>query len=56
MSAEVILLELGARHVESAATVSEAMSTIDRALPSFAMLDLNLGGENSIAVGRKLLQ
>jgi light-regulated signal transduction histidine kinase (bacteriophytochrome) len=56
MSAEVILLELGARHVETAATVSEAMNTIDRGTPSFAMLDLNLGSENSIAVGRRLAQ
>jgi DNA-binding LytR/AlgR family response regulator len=49
----VILLELGARHVETAATVSEA---IDRGTPSFARLDLTLGSENSIAVGRGLSQ
>ena len=54
MSAEVILLELGARHVETAANVKEAMAAIDRAVPSFALLDLNLGAENSIAVGRRL--
>jgi len=56
MSAEVILLELGARHVETAATVTEAMKCIERNLPSFALLDLNLGSENSIAVGRRLLE
>ncbi|AMN38980.1 HWE histidine kinase domain-containing protein [Rhodoplanes sp. Z2-YC6860] len=54
MSAEVILLEAGARHVETAANVKEAMASIDRAVPSFALLDLNLGAENSIAVGRRL--
>jgi CheY-like chemotaxis protein len=54
MSAEVILLELGARHAETAASVSEAMKAIERAKPSFALLDLNLGSKNSIAVGRKL--
>jgi light-regulated signal transduction histidine kinase (bacteriophytochrome)/CheY-like chemotaxis protein len=56
MSAEVILLELGARHVETAATVAEAMKIIGRSTPSFALLDLNLGNENSLAVGRKLHQ
>ena len=56
MSAEVILLELGARHVETAASVSEALKAIERLKPSFALLDLNLGNENSIAVGRKLTE
>ena len=56
MSAEVILLELGARHVETAASVAEALKSIERIKPSFALLDLNLGGENSIAVGKKLAE
>jgi two-component SAPR family response regulator len=56
MSAEVILLELGARHVETAASVGEAMRSIARLQPSFALLDLNLGSENSIPVGRKLVE
>jgi light-regulated signal transduction histidine kinase (bacteriophytochrome) len=56
MSAEVILLELGARHVETAAAVAEALRCIERSKPDFALLDLNLGNENSIAVGRKLLE
>jgi two-component SAPR family response regulator len=56
MSAEVILLELGARHVETAASVTEALKSIDRLKPSFALLDLNLGGENSIGVGKKLAE
>jgi two-component sensor histidine kinase/CheY-like chemotaxis protein len=54
MAAEVILLELGARHVETAASVKQAMQSIARTTPSFALLDINLGGENSLAVGRKL--
>jgi light-regulated signal transduction histidine kinase (bacteriophytochrome)/CheY-like chemotaxis protein len=54
MSAEVILLELGARHVETAASVSQALKAIEREKPSFALLDLNLGSENSIKVGQKL--
>jgi light-regulated signal transduction histidine kinase (bacteriophytochrome)/CheY-like chemotaxis protein len=56
MSAEVILLELGARHVETAASVTEALKSIERVTPSFALLDLNLGSENSIAVGKKLME
>ncbi len=56
MSAEVILLELGARHVETAASVNQAMQAIGRAKPSFALLDVNLGGESSIPVGKKLLE
>ena len=56
MSAEVILLELGARHVEAAASVRDAMAIIDRSAPTFALLDLNLGNENSLAVGRRLLE
>jgi light-regulated signal transduction histidine kinase (bacteriophytochrome)/CheY-like chemotaxis protein len=56
MSAEVILLELGARHVETAASVAEALKTIERTTLGFALLDLNLGGENSIPIGKKLAE
>ena len=56
MSAEVILLELGARHVETAASVNQALKSIEREKPSFALLDVNLGNENSIKVGQKLLE
>ncbi len=56
MSAEVILLELGARHVETAASVREALKAIERSKPAFALLDLNLGSENSIPVAAKLLE
>jgi two-component SAPR family response regulator len=54
MSAEVILLELGARHVETAASVAQAMQAIERTTPSFALLDINLGSESSISIGLKL--
>lgn len=56
MSAEVILLDLGARHVETAASVAQALDAIGRLTPSFALLDLNLGSENSIPVGHKLME
>ncbi|ABQ34502.1 HWE histidine kinase domain-containing protein [Bradyrhizobium sp. BTAi1] len=54
MGAEVILLELGARHVETAASVNHALKAIERALPSFALLDINLGAESSLPVGYRL--
>ena len=56
MAAEVILLELGARHVETAASVSQALASIDREKPDFALLDLNLGSENSIPVATRLTE
>jgi DNA-binding LytR/AlgR family response regulator len=49
-------LDLGARHVETAASVTEALNAIGRQQPSFALLDLNLGNENSIAVGNRLVE
>jgi CheY-like chemotaxis protein len=55
LSAEVILLDLGARHVDTAASVTEALNAIKRQKPSFALLDLNLGNETSIAVGHRLV-
>lgn len=54
MAAEVILLELGARHVGTAASVAQALASIDRENPDFALLDLNLGSENSIPVASRL--
>lgn len=56
MGAEVILLELGARHVETAASVPQALAAIERSAPGFALLDLNLGSENSIPVATRLLE
>jgi CheY-like chemotaxis protein len=56
MAAEVILLELGARHVGTAASVAQAIASIDREKPDFALLDLNLGSENSVPVATKLTE
>jgi light-regulated signal transduction histidine kinase (bacteriophytochrome) len=56
MAAEVILLELGARHVGTAASVNQALTSIDREKPDFALLDLNLGSENSIPVAIRLTE
>jgi light-regulated signal transduction histidine kinase (bacteriophytochrome)/CheY-like chemotaxis protein len=54
MAAEVILLDLGARHVDTAASVDQALRSIERTRPGFALLDLNLGNESSIKVAQKL--
>ncbi len=56
LSAEVILLDLGARHVETSASVTDALSAVDRLKPSFALLDLNLGNETSIPIGKRLIE
>lgn len=56
MAGEVILLELGARHVETAASVKHALAAIERSKPDFALLDLNLGSENSVPVAEKLTE
>lgn len=47
-------MDLGARHVDTAATVDQALRSIERTRPSFALLDLNLGGKSSIKVAQKL--
>ncbi len=54
MGAEVILLELGARHIDTAASVNQALKSIERSVPSFALLDINLGAESSLPVGHRL--
>jgi len=56
MAAEVIVLELGARHVDTAASVAQALASIERSPPAFALLDLNLGSENSVPVATKLTE
>ncbi|MES1149192.1 MAG: response regulator, partial [Bradyrhizobium guangdongense] len=56
MAAEVILLDLGARHVDTAASVDQALRSIERTKPNFALLDLNLGSESSIKVAQKLTE
>lgn len=56
MNAELILLDLGAQHVVTASSVKEALSLVEREKPSFALLDLNLGAENSLPIGMKLTE
>jgi light-regulated signal transduction histidine kinase (bacteriophytochrome) len=56
LDAEDILRRLGARHVNPAATVEEALALIERGRPSLAMLDINLGDHTSFAVADRLLE
>jgi light-regulated signal transduction histidine kinase (bacteriophytochrome)/CheY-like chemotaxis protein len=54
MDAEDMLAMLGARSVVVCSSVKEAMVALDRSLPDLAMLDINLGSENSMPVARRL--
>lgn len=54
MDCEDMLLRLGARQVEICASVAEALSRLDQALPDLAILDVNLGSGTSEAVGDRL--
>ena len=54
MDAEQIMTRLGARRVELAGTVGEAMKILDGGKIDFALLDINLGFENSIPVAMRL--
>ena len=55
MDAEQIMLRLGAKRVELASSVSDAMRMLDSAGIDFALLDINLGAENSVPVAMRLL-
>ncbi|MFN4283691.1 MAG: HWE histidine kinase domain-containing protein [Alphaproteobacteria bacterium] len=54
LDAEDMLIQLGAE-VRTANTVRQALQALDELTPSFALLDVNLGGaETSLPVARKL--
>ena len=44
----------GARHVDTAAAINQALKSIERASPSFAVFDINLGAESSLPGGHRL--
>jgi len=56
LDAEDILRRLGARHVITAGTVEYALEAIDRGKPSLALLDINLGHQNSFPIAGGLLE
>ncbi|MCW5687387.1 MAG: GAF domain-containing protein [Pseudolabrys sp.] len=54
MDAEQIMSRLGAKRIELAGSVTEAMNVIAKHKIDFALLDINLGAENSIPVAMRL--
>jgi light-regulated signal transduction histidine kinase (bacteriophytochrome) len=56
LDAEDILKRLGALHVATAGTVQQALETIDAAMPTLAILDINLGDHTSFAIADRLLE
>ncbi|MCI4662231.1 MAG: response regulator [Neomegalonema sp.] len=56
MDGEHFLKEIGAVDVLVASTVKEALRMIDEHAPDFAVLDVNLGGENSLPVAERLTE
>lgn len=54
MDAEDIVTKLGARSVAAVSDPAEAIEEIERQMPDFALLDINLGSGNSFAVADAL--
>jgi light-regulated signal transduction histidine kinase (bacteriophytochrome)/CheY-like chemotaxis protein len=54
LDAETMLLELGAQKVVVASNVRDAFELLDQETPSFALLDVNLGSQNSFPVADRL--
>lgn len=54
LDAEDILKRLGALHVATAASVEQGLKAIDDAMPSLAILDVNLGDHTSFAIADRL--
>lgn len=51
---EELITDLGAASVHMAPTAAAASEILDRGLPDFAMLDVNLGDGNSYPTARRL--
>ncbi len=56
LDVEDIAAQLGAREVQTYATVQGALDAIDRERPSVAVLDINLGDANSFPVADRLAE
>jgi CheY-like chemotaxis protein len=55
LDAEDILTRLGASTIHTASTVEAALETLDSASPVIAVLDINLGDQNSFPIADRLL-
>jgi light-regulated signal transduction histidine kinase (bacteriophytochrome) len=56
LDAEAMLLTLGAERVLVASNVKDALAILDREKPSFALLDVNLGTQNSFPIADRLFE
>ena len=56
LDAEAMLLSLGAERVLVASNVKDALAILDREKPSFALLDVNLGNQNSFPISDRLFE
>jgi light-regulated signal transduction histidine kinase (bacteriophytochrome)/CheY-like chemotaxis protein len=56
LEAEEILTSLGATAVDLASSTREAIRLAETSRPAFALLDVNLGTENSVAIARRLME
>lgn len=54
MNTEALLLDLGVEQVQTAANVAEALVIIEKTRIDLAILDYNLGEENSLPVAERL--
>lgn len=54
LDAEDMLLNSGAETVTMASSVAAALQAVERGVPDFAVLDVNLGDETSFAVAEEL--
>lgn len=54
LDAEDMLRRMGVKSVRAAGCVAQAMSEIDKQVPEFALLDINLGTETSFAIAERL--
>jgi light-regulated signal transduction histidine kinase (bacteriophytochrome) len=54
IDAEDMLQALGAQHIVIAKSVAEALAALEKVQYSFALLDINLGAENSLPIARQL--
>jgi light-regulated signal transduction histidine kinase (bacteriophytochrome)/CheY-like chemotaxis protein len=55
LDAEEMLIRIGAEGVDVAASVRDALSSIERQTPDFAVLDVNLASETSFPIAEALL-
>lgn len=56
LDAEETVKRLGVPSIRTAAGVAQAMALIDKQVPDFALLDINLGTETSFAVAERLAE